>query len=142
MEHDHVKQVIIVRKDLNMRKGKLAAQAAHAAMKVILDRMLIQKWAEHSKMFEDCLVWYLPVYESEPLHRWLKGSFTKVVVSVDSEKELLEIKQKAEDEGMLCAMVTDAGKTEFNGVPTNTAVAIGPEWASKLDKITGHLKLL
>ena len=142
MEYDHVKQVIVVRKDLNMRKGKLAAQAAHAAMKVLLDRMLVQKWAENSKMFEDCLVWHLTVYESEPLHRWLKGSFTKVVVSVDSEEELLEIKQKAEDEGMLCAMVTDAGKTEFGGVPTNTAVAIGPEWASKLDKITGHLKLL
>jgi len=142
MDLDHVKQVIVVRKDLNMRKGKLAAQVAHAAMKVLLDRMSCQEWAENSKFFDDCLVWYLVVYESEPMNRWLKGSFTKVVVSVDSEEELLEIKQKAEDAGILCAMVTDAGKTEFKGVPTNTAVAIGPEWASKIDKITGNLKLL
>lgn len=142
MEHDYVKQVIVIRKDLNMRKGKLAAQAAHAAMKAILDRMQISEYAKGSTIWEGCYVWHITIFESEPLHRWLKGSFTKVVVSVDSEEELLEIKRKAEDEGILCAMVTDAGKTEFKGIPTNTAVAVGPEWASKLEKITGHLKLL
>jgi len=142
MEHDFVKQVIVIRKDLNMRKGKLAAQAAHASMKVLLDRMLTQEYAEKSTYWEHCLVWYMPVYDSEPMHRWLKGSFTKVVVSVDSEEELLELKEEADALGILCSLVTDAGRTEFHGVKTNTAIAIGPDWASKLDRITGDLKLL
>ena len=142
MEKDYEKQVIVIRKDLNMRKGKIAAQAAHAAMKVILDRMQIRKFEKGSTFWEDCLVWHMTVYESEPMHMWLKGSFTKVVVSCVDEKELLELKQKATDAGILNALITDAGKTEFNGVPTNTALAIGPEWASKVDKITGNLKLL
>jgi PTH2 family peptidyl-tRNA hydrolase len=142
MENDYVKQVIVVRKDLNMRKGKMCAQAAHAAMKVILDRMQIQEFAKESTIWEGCYVWHMTVFESEPMHRWLKGIFTKVVVSVNSEKELLDLKEKAENAGMLCALITDAGKTEFHGERTNTALAIGPEWASKLDEITGDLKLL
>lgn len=142
MEQDYVKQIIVIRKDLKMRKGKIAAQAAHASMKVLLDRMLCQEYAKESTIWEGCYVWSLTVFESEPMHRWLKGIFTKVVVSVDSEEELFEIKQKADAAGILCSLITDAGKTEFKGVPTNTAIAIGPEWASKLDPITGNLKLL
>ena len=142
MENDYVKQIIVIRKDLRMRKGKMCAQAAHAAMKVVLDRMQIQEYAKGSTMWEGCYVWHMTVFESEPIHRWLKGAFTKVVVSVDSEEELLELKQKAEDAGILNALIEDAGKTEFHGERTTTALAIGPEWASKLDKITGELKLL
>jgi PTH2 family peptidyl-tRNA hydrolase len=142
MENDYVKQVIVIRKDLNMRKGKMCAQAAHASMKVLLDRMERQEYAKDSTLWDECFVWHMIVLESEPLDRWLRGAFTKITVSVDSEEELLEIKQKAEEAGMLCSLVTDAGKTEFHGERTNTAIAVGPEWASKLDKITGHLKLL
>lgn len=142
MENDYVKQIIVIRKDLNMRKGKMCAQAAHAAMKVLLDRMEVREFAKESKMWDGCYVWHTAVFESEPLHRWLKGMFTKVVVSVDSEEELLDLKEKAEKAGILCALVTDAGKTEFHGKRTNTALAIGPEWDSKLEPITGNLKLL
>jgi PTH2 family peptidyl-tRNA hydrolase len=139
---DYVKQVIVIRKDLKMRTGKLAAQAAHAAMKVILDHMTCEKYAEGSTFWNDCCVWYMRAVESEPLHRWLKGTFTKVVVYVNSEEELLELKHNAERAGILCSLVTDAGRTEFHGVRTNTAVAIGPDWTEKVDKITGHLPLL
>lgn len=142
MEKDYVKQIIVVRKDLNMRKGKIAAQAAHAAMKVILDRMQVQEFAKESTIWEGCYVWHMTVWESEPLMRWLKGAFTKVVVYCKDEKELLELKQKAEEEGFLCALITDAGRTEFHGERTNTCIAIGPDWASKLDKLTGDLPLL
>lgn len=142
MENDYVKQIIVIRKDLNMRKGKMCAQAAHAAMKVLLDRMLVHKYAKGSTIWEGCYVWDLTVFESEPMHMWLKGAFTKVVVSVPNEEELFELKDKAEASGILCALVTDAGKTEFHGERTNTALAIGPEWASKLEPITGNLKLL
>jgi len=142
MENDHVKQVIVIRKDLKMRKGKMCAQAAHAAMKVLLDRMKVTEYAKESTIWEGCYVWHMTVFESEPMMMWLKGAFTKITVSVDSEEELLALKEKAEDAGILCALIADAGKTEFKGVRTNTALAIGPEWASKLDELTGHLKLL
>jgi len=142
MENDYVKQVIVIRKDLKMRKGKMCAQAAHASMKVLLDRMKVQEYVEDSTVWEGCYLWHMTVFESEPMMHWLKGLFTKITVSVDSEAELLELREKAEDAGILCALITDAGKTEFHGERTNTALAIGPEWASKLDEITGHLKLL
>jgi len=135
MKNDYVKQVIVIRKDLKMRKGKMCAQAAHASMKVLLDNMSI---TDHTGV---CF-WTLASFKSYPMYQWLKGAFTKIVVSVDSEEELFELKQKAEDADILCAMIMDAGKTEFHGEPTNTALAIGPEWASKLNEITGHLKLL
>lgn len=142
MENDYVKQVIVIRKDLNMRKGKMCAQAAHAAMKVLIDRMTFQEYVKDSTVWEGCYLLHMTVFEHEPLVRWLRGQFTKVVVSVDSEEELLLIRDTAEKAGILCALITDAGKTEFGGVRTNTAVAVGPEWASKLDILTGHLKLL
>ena len=92
MENDYVKQVIVIRKDLKMRKGKMCAQAAHAAMKVVLDRMLCEEYAKDSTLWEGCFVWHMTIFESEPLYRWIKGAFTKIVVSVDSEEELLELK--------------------------------------------------
>ena len=142
MEKDYVKQVIVIRKDLNMRKGKMCAQAAHAAMKVVLDRMLCRELVKESTPWEGCFVWQITIFESEPLYRWLKGVFTKIVVSVDTEEEMLALKYRAEEAGILNALVTDAGKTEFHGERTRTALAIGPDWANKVDKITGHLKLL
>lgn len=135
MENDYAKQVIVIRKDLKMRKGKMCAQAAHASMKVLLDNMSVSDRP-------GVCSWTLTSFKSYPMHQWLEGAFTKIVVSVDSEDELFELEQKAEDAGILCAMITDAGKTEFHGEPTNTALAIGPEWASKLEPITGELKLL
>lgn len=141
-DYNNVKQVIVMRTDLNMRKGKMAAQAAHASMKVFLDRMSYFEYAKESTIWDGFYVWQLEAWESEPLHRWLRGTFTKIVVGVDSEEELLEIKMKAERAGILCALVTDAGRTEFHGERTNTCLAVGPEWAEKLDEITGHLKLL
>ena len=144
MEKDYVKQVIVIRKDLRMRKGKMCAQAAHASMKVILDKMVcgdiqVSHPPSSNPRFAELSV-IMP--KGGCLYKWLSGAFTKIVVSVDSEEELFELKQKAEDAGILCAMIMDAGKTEFHGEPTNTALAVGPEWASKLDKITGDLKLL
>ena len=132
------KQILIVRKDLNMRKGKIAAQVAHASMKVLLD--LMEEYTNDENHVIDGLV--LPLYYNGPLNKWIKGKFTKACVSVDSEEELLDLYKKAQDAGILCSLITDSGLTEFHGVPTNTVVAIGPEFPEKLDPITGHLKLL
>ncbi len=142
MEKDYVKQVIVIRKDLKMRKGKIAAQAAHAAMKVILDRMQIQEYAKGSTMWEGCYVWHMTVFESEPIYRWLKGAFTKVVVYVNSEEDLFKLKEEAEDAGLLTSLIIDAGRTEFHGEKTATSIAIGPAWSSELEPITGDLPLL
>jgi PTH2 family peptidyl-tRNA hydrolase len=76
------------------------------------------------------------------LGQWLEGRFTKVCVSVDSEQELIDIYEQAKSAGLLCSIITDAGLTEFNGVPTKTAVAIGPAYPEEVDPITRHLKLL
>ena len=61
---------------------------------------------------------------------------------MDSEEELLKIYEKAKKAKLPCSLITDSGKTEFNGVPTNTVVVIGPDKSTKIDKITKKLKLL
>jgi PTH2 family peptidyl-tRNA hydrolase len=131
------KQVIVIRTDLKtsnghkVRTGKLIAQGAHASMKALLD------WAINDG---NGLLLELP--SGSPLKDWVEGRFTKICVGVNSEAELLEVYNKAKAAGLICALITDAGLTEFNGVPTKTCCAIGPEWSEDIDKITGNLKLL
>lgn len=118
------KQILVIRKDLNMRKGKMIAQGSHASI-AFLTRRLQNK--------ENL---------TEVQKEWLNNSFTKICVSVDSEQELLEIAEKAKMANVECHVITDNGTTEFNGVPTKTCLALGPDKAEILDKISGHLKLL
>jgi PTH2 family peptidyl-tRNA hydrolase len=73
---------------------------------------------------------------------WLEGSFIKVCIRVDSEQDLLEVVRAAEEVGVLAHLCVDAGQTEFLGVSTPTCGAIGPDFADRIDAITGHLKLL
>jgi PTH2 family peptidyl-tRNA hydrolase len=80
--------------------------------------------------------------KESPMYKWLDGPFTKICVSCDSEEELLVLVEKAKTEQILTCLITDSGKTEFNGVPTITCAAFGPEWVEKLDELTKHLKLL
>lgn len=138
------KQVIVLRKDLNMRKGKMVAQGAHASMKVILDMMTgqggIKYFSSGGQVGE--ITKYLKFEGGTAINDWITGLFTKVCVSVDSEEELISIYDKAKEKGIPCSIIEDAGLTEFNGIPTKTAVAIGPAWSEEIDEITGHLKLL
>ena len=128
-----VKQVIVLRKDLNMRKGKMVAQGAHASMKVIVD--LMAHHDDGSLVIDEDSV-------TAAMRQWLEGAFAKVCVGVNSEQELGSIYQQAVDAGLPCSIITDAGRTEFNGVPTKTAVAIGPAYVDEIDLITGDLSLL
>lgn len=114
-----MKQVIIIRKDLGMRKGKMIAQGAHASVMVTLK-----------------YIWHAYIW------MWMFSNFTKIVVSVETRDELLDMHYKAKDAGLPCALIQDMGKTEFHGLKTYTAVAIGPAHSESIDKITGHLKLL
>lgn len=142
----NIKQVIIARKDLNMRKGKLAAQVAHASLAVVLDLMTTtrEKKTLPSISHETTLVERrLITTEQMALEQWLSHKFTKVVVGVNSEKELLDIYNEVRTTTDIpCSLIRDAGDTEFHGVPTYTTVAIGPDYSEKIDHITGHLKLL
>lgn len=131
------KQVIVVIKSLNMRKGKIAAQVAHAAIGALL-KLCARGKTRDNRYFEI----YGMLRDDTPEYAWLDGPFTKVCVSVDTEEELQALIDKAIAEGILYCKITDAGKTEFNGVPTVTCAAFGPEWSDELDKLTGHLKLL
>lgn len=114
-----MKQMIVMRTDLNMRKGKMVAQGAHASLKATLANL------DHG---------YVSL--------WLDGPFKKVCVSVGSEKELFEVLDNARKAGIITALITDAGLTEFGGVATHTCIAVGPATDEMLENITGHLKLL
>lgn len=133
-----VKQIIVMRTDLNMRKGKMVAQGAHASLKVFFDRVELHR---HMKVPHDPghAEWWI---RNEAERQWMLGGFTKICVGVDSEEELLEVYKKAKEADILCALVTDAGRTEFGGVPTKTCCAIGPDTEERIDPITGHLRLL
>ena len=121
-----LKQVIVMRNDLNMRKGKMIAQGAHASI-----MFLVRRLCDADAGAKD-----------QAIQEWLNHGMTKICVRVDSEADLLEIAQKAEDAGLTVHVITDAGHTEFGGIPTKTCLAIGPDEDEKIDAVTGHLKLL
>lgn len=172
-----VKQIIVIRRDLKMRRGKEIAQGGHAAMRFLTMRIRQCKpmslWdkfqmmcvaafffigfgACHS-MLTDVLAFAIPllivialacehvsackVKFSEAEKIWINGTFSKITLQVDTEAQLLELAKKAKDAGLETHLVCDTGKTEFGGVPTNTCLGIGPDYADKIDPITGHLKI-
>ena len=128
------KQVIVIRKDLNMRKGKMVAQGAHASFLALTDKGFMW-WNDIGSTDYYCF----PM--DNVIETWLACKFTKIVVGVNSEEELHEIYNKAKEAELHCSLVLDAGLTEFKE-PTYTAVAVGPAPIEEIDKITGHLKLL
>lgn len=117
-----IKQVIILRKDLNMSPGKAAAQSCHASLGAAL---LVKK--NHRKHFKN----------------WMADGQTKVVVMVDTEEEMSELHKTISGDTKLDGswfLVVDAGRTELTGQNV-TALGIGPLPASTIDTLTGKLKL-
>jgi len=134
------KQVIVIRKDLNMRKGKIASQASHSSFKVYLD--LCEDIVENDEISGQLYKKVFTYEKNDHWDNWLNGIFTKIVVCCESEQELNDLYQKAKDSDIPCSMIVDAGLTEFNGVSTKTCIAIGPSNSDKIDEITKNLKLL
>lgn len=112
-----MKQVIVVRKDLGLSAGKLAAQACHASLKA---------WKK---------------VEKDKRNDWESSGGKKVILAAKDEEELIEIKRNADRARLPNALIRDAGLTEIEP-GTKTALAIGPEREEKLNKVTGHLPLL
>jgi len=112
-----LKQVILVRNELNMPKGKLAVQVAHASVDAVLKtgKKLVNSWK-------------------------LRG-MKKVCLKVDNLESLKKYIDKAKVNGITTSIITDAGKTVFSG-PTITCGAIGPDFSEKIDLVTADLKIL
>ncbi len=126
------KQVIVIRRDLRMRRGKEIAQGAHAASAWLAELVIHQMATDGAAR---------PVPLSEAQRTWLSTSFRKVTVKVTSEDELMAVYDKAREAGLLVNLITDRGLTEFGGVPTRTCLAIGPDYDDLIDPITGDLDL-
>jgi len=142
---NQTKQVIVMRNDLGMRKGKMIAQGSHASIAFLTRRATrshMYKFKRHHPSTKHKPRIPAEVTFTHAECDWLETSFAKICVRVNSEEELLEIEQKARDAGLEVHLITDSGKTEFNGVPTNTCLAIGPDYSDNIDPITGELKLL
>ena len=147
------KQVIVFRKDLlkgpnAIRKGKFGAQCAHASLGALLTLFSVYKQelvrlgtfdVEPGKIQYE---YNLTFGKDSILNDWLNGKFTKVVVSVDSDEELVALNKALDETYIPHALITDSGLTEFHGVPTNTCLGIGPYEAEEIDKFTGNLPLL
>ncbi|MEM1552332.1 MAG: peptidyl-tRNA hydrolase Pth2 [Candidatus Bathyarchaeia archaeon] len=120
MSEFRYKQVIVFRSDLKLSKGKVAAQAGHAAVSA----------AEEARK-----------HRREWWKAWLNEGQRKVVVKVKSEAELLALERQAKEMALPCALIVDRGLTE---IPpgTVTCLGIGPAPNDKVDKITGNLPLL
>lgn len=123
------KQVIVLRKDLKMRLGKSVAQGSHSVIAALLARGFRLPSAVVVPLDDD-------------IGPWLEGLFKKICVSVPDEAALLAVYAQAVEAGLPCSLIRDSGLTEFHGVPTYTAVAVGPGDALAVDRITGGLPLL
>lgn len=114
------KMVIVVRSDLKLSPGKLAAQVAHAAVACALDTK-----RENPKWF----------------NKWQNEGAKKVVLKVDSEDDFYPLKEKAEKLKIIAHIISDAGLTE---IPpgTKTVLGLGPAPSNIIDQITGQLPTL
>ncbi|MFQ5621652.1 MAG: peptidyl-tRNA hydrolase Pth2 [Candidatus Nanoarchaeia archaeon] len=112
-----MKQVIVVRTDLKLSKGKLAAQVSHGSVESMLRS------------------------PKELIDEWRHGGAKKVVLKVSSKEDLYKLKQDCKDAGVVCALITDAGHTELPP-GTVTVLGIGPDSDDKIDKVAGKLKML
>jgi peptidyl-tRNA hydrolase, PTH2 family len=134
------KQVIVVRRDLNMPPGKLAAQVAHASMAAVLSEgeFVEHRDAKGALLKRDFVI---GVQHRPSLDHWLSGSFTKVCLMVHSEQELMEIYDRARALMLPCSLIEDSGRTVFHGIVTRTCIAIGPLIPEAFRGLTDHLKL-
>lgn len=128
----NLKQVILIRRDLKLRRAAVAALAAKASCVFLLDNDEAHRGDELSVS--------LTRQEAE----WLRGASTRIVLGVSSEHALHSLMAKAELSGLQCYAVegsTSEGDDKEDATQT-IAVAIGPDEADLIDQLTGNLKLI
>ncbi len=137
------KQMIVMRRDLKMRKGKIAAQAGHACVEAVLMALAKEGRLDQVRVNDPGTWVYLDddATETTALSDWFDAGVAKVCVYVDSEEELLDLAARGRELGFVCALVRDAGLTEFHGESTFTCLAFEPLRASQIDPLTGDLPL-
>lgn len=126
------KQTVVMRKDLNMRKGKMVAQGSHASLNAILALGEI----DENEIFT------IDLKKHKDFKSWIETNYKKICLGANNETELVKIFEQAKAAGLPCSLVTDSGLTEFGGVPTITCCSIGPSQEEEIDKITSELKPL
>ncbi|PVD31332.1 hypothetical protein C0Q70_06744 [Pomacea canaliculata] len=114
------KMVLVVRNDLKMGKGKIAAQCAHAAVGAV------EKASRK---------------DPSNLRQWRLTGQQKVVVKVEDEASLLDLAEKAIASGLVTCLISDAGRTQI-APGSKTVLGVGPGPCELVDQVTGHLKLL
>ncbi|XP_076391634.1 peptidyl-tRNA hydrolase 2, mitochondrial [Megachile rotundata] len=120
--NEHFKMVLVVRSDIVMGKGKIAAQCAHAA---------VECYRQAS-----CNTKYEHVFNS-----WLLQGQPKVVLKICNEGELMSLARSARKAGLIISIIQDAGKTQL--LPgTVSTLGIGPGPKQAIDELTSSLKLL
>lgn len=129
-----IKQVILIRKDLNMRRGKEIAQGSHAS-----GEFLVNQLREAYNQSPGSATASVTLNEEEIY--WITKGMAKVCLRVNSEADLLKYHEEALRHGLKSFLIRDSGRTEFHGVPTYTACAIGPAAAERIDAVTGELVL-
>lgn len=117
---DEIKQVILVRNDLDMGKGKLAAQVAHASVISYLETVKVNK---------------------EIVGEWLEHGQKKIVLKVDDDKAIKKLYEAFKFKKIPCGLVNDAGLTQLPS-GTITTLGVGPWKSSEIDFFTRALKLL
>ena len=137
------KQMIVMRRDLKMRKGKIAAQSGHACVEATLMALAREGRLDQVRIMPTQRWVYLDDEGTPetPLSRHFDAGVAKVCVYVDSEDELLELAVQGREQGFAVALVRDAGYTEFHGEPTYTCLAFEPLAPEQIDPITGDLPL-
>ncbi|XP_011646424.1 peptidyl-tRNA hydrolase 2, mitochondrial-like [Pogonomyrmex barbatus] len=117
-KYDNYKLILVIRTDLRMGKGKVAAQCCHAAVAAY------KAARKHPKI----------------LRAWEESGQAKITLKVDNEAALTEIAKQAKAVGLLSNVVQDAGHTQIPA-GSKTVCGIGPGPAKLIDQVTGHLKL-
>ena len=125
-----IKQVLLIRKDLAMRRGKEIAQGSHASL-AFLSEQIIKSLKDGGPVI---------VGLDEAARKWLTTGPTKVCLQVRSEDQLVDCHKTTLALGLKSHLVRDAGHTEFGGVSTLTACAIGPDYSHVIDQVTGGLQ--
>ncbi|MEE0519700.1 aminoacyl-tRNA hydrolase [Slackia sp.] len=137
----NAKQVIVVRRDLKMRKGKIAAQSGHACVEAVLLALAKEGRLNDVNADNGWISLENEGREATPLSEWFANGVAKICVYVDSEEALLDLNRRGRELGFTTALIQDAGHTEFHGEPTYTCMAFEPLYPEQINPLTGDLPL-